>query len=131
MKPYIFAVALTIVATCASADTAECTEPQTQSAMNACAYKDFQAADAELNEYWKFAVAAARSRDEYLAEGEIPSEDMLREAQRTWIKFRDQACLAQSTLARGGSLQPLLQYTCLYTKTQYRIQDLISFSTED
>ena len=52
---------------------------------------------------------------------------MLRTAQRTWIKYRDQACLTEITIARDGSIQPLIQYICLERLALNRIEDLEFF----
>ena len=52
---------------------------------------------------------------------------MLHTAQRTWIKCRDQACLAEITIARGGSIQPLIQYICLERLALNRIEGLEFF----
>jgi len=128
MKPIVFAAALAVFPICAHAQSPKCREPATQSDMNGCALRDFKEVDVVLNDIWKTAIATARERDAYIGEGEVPSEEMLRDAQRTWITYRDQACLAESTIARGGSLQPLLQYTCPHAKTLNRISDLQYFT---
>jgi len=128
MKPIVFAAALAVFPICAHAQSPKCREPATQSDMNGCALRDFKEVDVVLNDIWKTAIATARKRDAYIGEGEVPSEEMLRDAQRTWITYHDQACLAESTIARGGSLQPLLQYTCPHAKTLNRISDLQYFT---
>lgn len=95
--------------------------------MNSCALRDFKEVEVVLNGIWKTAIATARERDAYIGAGEVPSTEMLRDAQRTQITYRNQACLAESTIARGGSLQPLLQYTYLHAKTLNQIRDLHYF----
>lgn len=115
----------------AKAQSPDCSDPQTQADMNDCASRAFISADAHLNQVWKAAMSAALERDDYLQSGKIPSAVMLRDAQRSWIKFRDQACLAESTVVRGGSLQPLIQYVCLERLTLNRIDDLVFFEGPD
>src|SRR5690606_1177340 len=38
--------------------------------------------------------------------------DTLLEAQRAWLRFRDAQCLSESFMARGGSMQPMLDSQC-------------------
>ena len=111
-----------------AAQTLECTAPQTQVEMTGCAAQDHAAADAALNAAYQTAVAAARQMDEYVP-GLTPSnEEMLREAQRAWIPYRDAACAAESNLARGGSMQNMLFYLCLERLTRERTRDLLYFA---
>jgi len=112
----------------AAAQAPDCAEPLTQTDMNDCASRAFASADSLLNQVWKTAVETAKRRDSELYNNEEPSEDMLRQAQRSWITFRDQACLAESTIARGGSIQPLLQFVCLERLTLNRVDDLEFFA---
>jgi uncharacterized protein YecT (DUF1311 family) len=51
----------------------------TQSAMNLCAEKEYQAADAELNRVYQAVIALGN--DEF--------KRLVREAQRAWLKYRD------------------------------------------
>ena len=112
----------------AAAQAQDCNNPQDQFTMNNCAYQDWQAADVELNLVWKRAIAIARSMDEYTPSGETTTSASLRAAQRTWIKFRDQACEAESLLMRGGSAQPLLEFGCKARLTRARTGDLKIFA---
>ena len=52
---------------------------------------------------------------------------MLRDAQRAWITYRDLACAAESTLVRGGSMEPLMYYSCLERETRSRTESLRIF----
>ncbi len=127
MKTLILAAVAVLLPITGSAQSPDCSAPQTQMDMNDCASRAYASADAELNNIWKIAIRDAKNRDTYLEVGDIPSEDMLRTAQRTWIEYRDQACLAESTIARGGSIQPLIQYICLERLTLNRVEDLEFF----
>jgi uncharacterized protein YecT (DUF1311 family) len=73
------------------------------------------------------AMAAAKAQDEFLEDGDVPSAKMLRNAQRSWITYRDQACEAESTMARGGSMQPMIALFCLERLTRTRTEDLRLF----
>ncbi len=97
----------------------DCTAPQTQQAMNSCAAQAYDEADAELNVIYRRAVDAADS----LPDG----EEMLRDAQRAWIAFRDAACDLEALSTEGGSMQPLIFASCLERLTWARIDDLDYF----
>ncbi len=117
-----------LVLTAGMAQAQDCSNPMDQSTMNRCAYQDWQAADVELNQVWKRATAPARNPDEHTPPGEATTSESLRTAQRTWIKFRDQACEAESLLMRGGSAQPLLEFGCKARLTRARTEDLKIFA---
>jgi len=109
----------------------DCSALQTQMDLNDCASRPYTSADALLNNTWKIAIRDAKNRNTYLEVGDMPSYNMLRTAQRTWIKYRDQACLAESTIARAGSIQPLIEYICLERLTLNRVKDLEFFQGPD
>ncbi len=107
----------------------DCDNPPNQQAMNTCVYGDWQLADEELNRVWKQAMQVARQMDaDYLPDGERPAADILRDAQRLWIRFRDAACEAESLTFRGGSAQALLLYACMERLTLQRTEDLKQFA---
>jgi uncharacterized protein YecT (DUF1311 family) len=109
----------------ARAQQVDCSAAQTQMDLTFCAQQAWMAADEDLNLAWGLAMAAARAQDAaYLPPGAPPAADMLRAAQRTWITFRDQACAAESNLARGGSMQPMLDFSCRERLTRQRTEDL-------
>ncbi|WP_268807994.1 lysozyme inhibitor LprI family protein [Roseisalinus antarcticus] len=90
-----------------------------QQAMNACAYREFEAADATLNAVWSDAIAFARSHD---------AGDALLSAQRAWLPYRDAACAAEAALFDGGSMAPLIRNTCLTALTEERTDHLRFFA---
>ena len=88
---------------------------QTQVELNACAAQEYQQADAVLNAAWGPAKSVADSA----GMGEV-----LLDAQRKWLAFRDAACSAEAGLFQGGSIQPLVWYSCLTRLTVARTEDL-------
>ncbi|MGR3837196.1 MAG: lysozyme inhibitor LprI family protein [Cognatishimia sp.] len=110
-----------------SAQEVDCNNAMTQMDMNFCAAQSYGYADEDLNLAYQLARAQAKQMDEYLQEGEVPSATMLRDAQRAWITFRDLACDVESTLVRGGSMQPLIYYSCLERETRNRTESLRYF----
>lgn len=124
---FLIAILLLYAAPLAAEDL-NCAEPITQSDMNRCAHQSYLAADEDLNLAYKLAVAFAKEMDEYLSEGETPAVTLLRDAQRAWIPFRDKACELESTIVRGGSLQPLIYSSCLERETRARTEALRFFA---
>ncbi|WP_300015306.1 lysozyme inhibitor LprI family protein [uncultured Roseobacter sp.] len=106
----------------------DCTDPVTQVEMTGCASLAADAADQELNDVWKLAVKAAQDRDTLDPGYEPSGESILRRAQRSWISFRDQACSAEATLARGGTIASQLFLICLERLTRHRTNDLRLFA---
>lgn len=106
--------ALLAWAASATAVSADC-PGRTQAEMNRCAHDAYLAADAELNDVWP---AAKASMDR------VGTGDLLLDAQRKWIAFRDAACAAEASPYAGGSIQPQILATCLTRLTQRRIEDL-------
>lgn len=124
---YRYLVALLLMTSPLSAQEVDCNNAMTQMDMNFCAAQSYGYADEDLNLAYQLARAQAKQMDEYLQEGEVPSATMLRDAQRAWITFRDLACDVESTLVRGGSMQPLIYYSCLERETRNRTESLRYF----
>lgn len=102
----------------------DCDNPQTQQDMNQCAQAEWENADEELNGAYSEAISALRSWDLDLPAADRGAESALRNAQRSWISFRDNACLAESYAMVGGSAQPLLYSSCMARLTWARAGDL-------
>ena len=95
---------------------ADCIAPQVQQLMNACAAKEYRAADADLNTAWK----SAKSFADAIGQG-----TELLTAQRAWLAYRDAACEVHESAYEGGSLQPLVLATCLSKLTTERTAMLL------
>lgn len=96
----------------------ECISPQTQLLMNLCAKRDYDMADAALNAAWGPARSFAR---------QIGQGDALLQAQRAWLSYRDAACDVQASPYAGGSIQPLIKFSCLSELTAERTRMLLEF----
>lgn len=113
---------LSIVAFCgtslpSSAD--ECADPQDQATMNACASKEFEAADKALNAAYHEVVRRIGSDHE--------TRSALKTAQRAWIAFRDGECAFQANSVEGGSIYPMIVAGCETTLTEARTEQLKSY----
>ena len=109
------AVAL-LIETVAHARAADCGTEATQSAMNACADRDFRAADAALNSAYR-RVAERLAKDD-------GAKALLTTAQRAWVGFRDAECAFSASGSQGGSVYPLVALTCRAGLTRQRTQTL-------
>jgi uncharacterized protein YecT (DUF1311 family) len=87
---------------------------QSQDEMNKEAYEAYLAADKELNIAYNKLIALIDNN----------AKNILVKAQRNWIKFRDTHCEFEKNFYNGGSVQPLIYYSCLEYKTTERIKDL-------
>ncbi|MCF8998131.1 lysozyme inhibitor LprI family protein [Acinetobacter nectaris] len=92
----------------------DCKNAISQSDMNICANIAFKESDRMLNDTFQKIIS---SKD-------IGFQKILKQAQRSWIKFRDDDCTVQSYPTREGSVQPMIYANCLKEKTDLRIADL-------
>lgn len=91
---------------------------QSQTAMNASAARDARAADDALNAQYRTTTAR-------LSPG---SRALLRDAQRSWLTFRDKQCRYESSAVQGGSAAPMVQSGCLKRLTQDRTRQLRTYA---
>lgn len=113
---------LMLFAAILAAQPLDCRNAMQQQEMNRCAAEAARAADADMNR------AAAQVMRAFVADrggenGEAARR--LRDAQRTWLAFREAQCALAGIEALGGSLEPYLVGDCLKTMTEQRIVDLM------
>lgn len=106
----------------------ECGAAMTQADLNACAGRDFKAADARLNAAYVKARDLMRRIDADLPKIDRGAEVALLGAQRAWISFRTQACRAEAYASYGGSIAPMVEANCATRLTEARTKDLIDMS---
>ena len=87
---------------------------QSQSEMNQTAARDFEKADAQLNQVYEKALHTLD------AEG----QEKLKVAERAWVQFREAESALAADSERGGTLAPLMASTRSTELTQQRIADL-------
>jgi uncharacterized protein YecT (DUF1311 family) len=117
-------LALACLALPVSAETLNCTNPQTQIDMTQCAYQEWQVADGELNAAYGRLMDGLKVRDANLAAGEPKGAEVLRDAQRAWLTFRDKTCEVEGFAMRGGSAEPMVIASCKARLTWERITHL-------
>lgn len=118
MRPIlILALAPLLLAPLAQAD--ECDSATTQSDMNQCAGRQFQAADKQLNNLYQ--QINLRLKDQPQA------KKLLVSAQRAWVVFRDAECEFSSSGVEGGSVYPLVYSNCTTALTKARVENFKTY----
>lgn len=117
--------------------TAQTTCPDTtgiQANLNECARRSYRAADDALNAAWSKARDCAEAQDERhrsdgsagfdSVDGPRPASDLLLDAQRAWLTFRDGHCATENVEMSGGSMWPMTFTGCLERLTRERTAEL-------
>ncbi|WP_292532462.1 lysozyme inhibitor LprI family protein [Methylocystis sp.] len=81
----------------------DCSGLDTQTAMNLCAGDNFKQSDAELNAVYQ----------KLLSKISPGGQSKLREAQKSWIRYRDQQCEFDTMGTIGGSIHSMMLWQCL------------------
>jgi uncharacterized protein YecT (DUF1311 family) len=93
-----------------------CVDPDNQAQMNQCAGKAFRAADAAMTKVYRKLVALLTNAE----------QAQLKEAQTTWLRYRDANCEFVADEYKGGSIRPLILASCLADMTRKRTSELKS-----
>jgi len=103
-----------------------CKQPRNQVEINFCIYAEYERADAEMNRRWKKTLAITRS-DPWLQQpklhGAKSDAQLLVEAQRAWLRYRDAQCNFEERLMPGTG-GPSTRSSCLATLTEERTKYL-------
>lgn len=92
--------------------SADCDAPQTQFEMNQCAQEEYERSDKALNLAYQ----------EYRAGLPDSQKALLKQAQLSWIRFRDDACEFEASAVEGGSMQPMVYSQCRSDYTLRRLE---------
>lgn len=90
--------------------------------VNACAYADYQKADAALNAVYKRVMDAYKD-GQGEADGYSTRADLVK-AQRAWVQFRDANCDAVYDRWQQGTIRGLMANACLKELTEQRTAQL-------
>lgn len=100
----------------AAQDGGRCPEARTQHDLNVCAAETYARADTVLNERWQQLVRSLSRQPRRV--------EVLRTAQRAWIRFRDAQCEFEGLEFDGGSMQPMVELLCMADLTEQRANEL-------
>ena len=119
----------TLIALAAAAQEPEvdCDNAMAQFELNACAYKEYERADAAMNAQWKVTAARMKEIDADFdrSQDNRPGYfDTLLAAQRAWLTYRDQHCASEGYTMRGGSAEPMMISGCQTQLTEARTKQL-------
>jgi uncharacterized protein YecT (DUF1311 family) len=93
--------------------------------MTKCIWDRYEAADAELNEVWKQALATIVPSEFMTSDQAAEWKAELVAAQRSWVTFKDKDCKGAVAYEWfGGSGANAAIGACLYEHTRSRIDDL-------
>jgi uncharacterized protein YecT (DUF1311 family) len=106
--------------------TLNCETAEAQTDLDTCASMDFTEADSDLNDAYQAALTRMQALDAALPKDQQGAVAALKDAQRTWITFRDQACAAEGWTVHGGSMEPMVVLECKARVTAARSDDLWS-----
>ena len=85
-----------------------------QAEASGCARREYQAADAELNNVYNRLAGALDAEDKAL----------LKASELAWIKYRDSTCEFESSQYKGGAMRPMIESFCLTRVTKARTAEL-------
>lgn len=91
--------------------------PGTQSALNACAFQDFEHATAAYSAAYKTLSQSVGNTQRKL----------LRQVQTEWIQYRVKACEFEKSGIEGGSAAPMINWQCQARMTRERTAELQRF----
>lgn len=91
-----------------------CANAQTQTEMTICAGKEYKAAEVVLNQVYRQLVAMLDEEE----------KSQLKEAQTSWLKYRDTNCEFVADQYKGGSIRPMILGYCLAEMTSNRTAEL-------
>ncbi|HWV60059.1 MAG TPA: lysozyme inhibitor LprI family protein [Sphingopyxis sp.] len=105
----------------------DCDNAMAQFELNACAYKEYERADAAMNAQWKVTAARMKEIDADFdrSQDNRPGYfDTLLAAQRAWLTYREQHCAGEGYTMRGGSAEPMVISGCQTQLTEARTKQL-------
>jgi len=88
---------------------------QTQQEMNSQAKNAHNKADLEMAKIYRSLMSSLSSQND---------KNLLLDAQRAWIKYKESHCKSLANQYQGGSMYPLVLYSCLEELTIERKKQL-------
>jgi uncharacterized protein YecT (DUF1311 family) len=118
VAPVVFCVLLLLSASFAKTQKERQIQPCENSGSQAeatdCSYREYKAADAQLNQIYGRLAAALDADD----------KAQLKESELAWIKYRDSYCSFESSQYKGGTMRPMIENFCLARVTKAHAAEL-------
>lgn len=122
----IFA-SLLLLSAIAADPALDCENAMAQPDLNACAYRDYERADAAMNVQWKVTAAKMKEIDagfDRTYDKRPGYSETLLAAQRAWLTYRDNHCAGEGYAMRGGSAESMVISGCRAQLTEARTAQL-------
>lgn len=119
----LFAAGLAASVVAAAQPADPCKTQNNTPEINACLKQEFEAADRELNRVYRALLKrldAIRAPDV----DHVAVRKLLVEAQRNWVAFRKNDCMALYKLYEGGSIRNAQYLGCMAVHTEKRMAEL-------
>ena len=126
MRTGLAIVAVLLFTLCPAAPSTEvstsfsCNYDGNQQQMNACAIRDYKAADQRMNRQYESVIASLPPA----------KQNVLRQRQRAWLKHRDPLCRAEAKPSEGGSIWQLEYFSCLKSATELRTKAIEQWAVQ-
>ncbi|MBN1916046.1 DUF1311 domain-containing protein [Candidatus Dojkabacteria bacterium] len=95
----------------------DCKEQKSQSEMNICAKNK---AEEEITRLEKILTDLKK----------VNNDNLIISSQDSWKQYRDQTCKLESKQYEEGSMQPLIEWSCIERITNKRVEELENFYNE-
>jgi len=105
---------MTLFAGARADERIDCDNAMAQNDINICASRAYDAADARLNQIYRKLIARLDASE----------AAQLKNAERSWIGYRDSECRYTVRLNEGGSIYPTVWFGCLTQQTESRTKVL-------
>lgn len=111
---FMFSIVTGLMLTLAPAHAGPCDKAASAYEAAICFDQEYQSVDKRLNEVYK----------KHRSGLDETAKTLFRDAQRTWITYRDAVCLNAADSSRGGTDSAIVGLRCQTILTQRRINDI-------
>ena len=92
----------------------DCSDALSQKSMNDCAHRNYKREEQLLE----------KSTQQILTQIDASRQRSFKAVQQTWVQFRKQQCSFDASRYDGGSMAPMVYFTCMAELTQQRNKEL-------
>lgn len=121
---YLLPLALLVAASSTFAQGDPCKTQRNTMEMNDCAQQTLAKKDKELNVAYQALVKSLKADDKSDSTDYAGTKQLLQQAQRAWVQFRDADCKAKYTLNAGGTIRDIVALSCQIEHTEQRTKEL-------
>lgn len=97
--------------------------------MEECKKRTLEKTEVTLNKLYKRVIQALSKRDSADAQNS-ETRELLIEAQRAWVSFRDKDCKAAYTYFAAGTIRNIAFLDCMQSRAEQRIKELKAYAEQ-